>query len=603
MTTPATHSSDRPLDWASVLPGVSWLGFTAPRRPPPHPAVLDVVESALRRRPSPLLETVSAALAPPWEELGDARDAADLLPGDVPAEGSTPDDRMALYAAARAVSELGAPHGWAVVVGTDPGPDVRHFLRHLARFSRATGFTLACVGGRTALRTLLGPDVRIVERLPTRSDGQPEGLSPADRRALTVVAACPMGAPLVAALRLGLSEEAAQALATTGPDGTPWIVLSRQTRREMRDGLDARARRHHAAELFDAWPPDGWGYLRRSHLAVRSGDRTRLRAQNLALFAGFATVGWEFLQRHVAAMADSLDTADISEASRRHHLAAHLAAARLAPRLRPAERARTAAVHHLRRARSLAEGPVEELDLTAELANVFALTRTEDGLATARRLYDEALAAVASIQDRVQRTRVEIILLNGLALVEYFEGNNHAALELEERAERLAYGVGAERPELTRWAVSLIGLNTAKLLTVRFGDRRGAIAKLTAALATTRSSPEDSRAVRGQLARLHFLEGDYPDVIRVLDDLYPDDRLAEGNQREEFRDRLLLALARLNVGDAEACQAQVGPLRLLATRIGSDLASAIVDVLARSSPEASDRPEAVATLGSSARSR
>ncbi|SHF92735.1 hypothetical protein [Streptoalloteichus hindustanus] len=609
----ATHSSDRPLDWAGALPDVSWLGDTAPRRPPPYPVVLDVVESALRQRPTPLLAAVAGALAPRWEELGDARDTADLLPGDVPAEGSAPDDRMVLYSAARAISELGAPHGWAVAVGADVGPDVRHFLRHLARFSSTTGFMLACVGGRPELRTLLPHDVRFVERRPARRTGQLGDLSTVDRRALTVLAASPVGAPLAVALRVGLTEAVAVALAATGPEGTPWITLGGQARRELRARLDARVRRHHAAELFDAWPPDGWGYLRRSHLAVSSGDRRRLRAQNLAVFAGFATVGWEFLQRHAAALAIAADIADatdpaveggveggVPEMPQRHRLAAHLAAARLAPRLRPAERSRTAAVHHLRRARALAEGPVEKLDLTAELANVFALTRTKDGLATARTLYDEALAAVPSVPDPVQRTRIEIVLRNGLALVEYFEGNNHAALELEERAERLAYGVATQRPELTRWAVSLIGVNTAKLLAIRFGDRQAAIAKLTAALRTTRSSPEDSRGVRSKLAQLHFVDGDCRGVIRALDVLYPHDRLTEVDQREEFRDRLMLALARLNVGDTESCRAQVGPLRLLATRIGSDVAGTIVDVLAQATEECAGQPGALATLGSSA---
>ncbi|GGP00597.1 hypothetical protein [Wenjunlia tyrosinilytica] len=132
-----------------------------------------------------------------------------------------------------------------------------------------------------------------------------------------------------------------------------------------------------------------------------------------------------------------------------------------------------------------------------------------------------------------------------------------------------------------RWAFALLGVNTAKLLTVRFDDRRRAIAKLTTALRMTRSDAKSAEPVRRSLARLHFAEGDHLQVIRILDGLCPETRLGDARPREEFHDRLLLALARLNRGEVGACKGQIPQLRLLAAREGGDTAASAVALLER----------------------
>ena len=577
-----TYWSKTPVDWRRSVPSVEWLGTDAPRGPLPYPPVLDMVESALDRQSTPLLEAAVAALAPRWEELGQAREPADSKREDSPEEEDDTEERLVLYGAALAISRIGRRFGCALTIGVNAEPNARYFATQLARLAEDTGFTLGCVSQVSALpsqmlsRCLARPLIRTVSPPATPL----AELTSTDRRVLTVLAASRIGVPITAALRLGLGQEAADALAVPGPGCTGWIVLSRQARRRLRAGLEARDRCQHAVALFDAWPPDGWGYLRRAQLAVASGDRTRLRSQHAALFAGFAIIGRDLLQRHAAAVAaTSAIDQDDSESARDHQIAAHLTAGRLASRLRPVTMANRKAVAHMGRARGLATDPVERLYLTYELANALAKQRTPESLMRARELYMGGLQDLAAIGEPVQQTRLKITLLNGLALVDYFQGADQAALELEERAERLAIELLEQEPDLARWALALIGPNTAKLLTVRFGDRRGAIAKLIAILPVVQEDSESSNKIRRDLARLHFAEGEYPEVIRMLDGLYPENQLVGIRPREEFHDRLILAVAQRIQGNVAASQAQLAQLRLLASREGSEMTSSVLSVL------------------------
>jgi hypothetical protein len=576
--------SIRRIDWHRSVPVVDWLPTDAPSAPLNYPPALDLVESALSRRPTPLLEAAAAALAPRWEELGRAREPADPDRRDAPDEEDDTEERLVLYAAARAISQLGKGHGCVLAVGHETEPSVRYFITQLAQQAEDTGFALACTGETSTFPAEELP--RGLARFPDRTIPPPAtplgGLALADRRALTVLAVSHVGAPLTAALRLGLGQDAADALTRPGPGGVRWIMLSGGTRRRLRAGLDRRDRRRHAVALFDAWPPDGWGYLRRSPLAIAGRDRTRLRGQHAALFAGFAIIGRELLQRHAAAVAATVTVGRAgSKPARECQIAAHVAAAHLASRLRPVVRSEREAAAHLRRARRLATDPVEQLDLTYELANSFAKQRTSNLLIQARSLYVRGLRDLAAVEDTVQRIRLEITLLNGLALVDYFEGADESALKLEERAERLAFGLAEQQPKLARWAFALVGVNIAKLLAVRFRDRQGAIAKLATALTMTQSDPESADKIRRDLARLHFAEGDYLQVIRLLEGLCPESRLGNARPRDEFHDRLLLAVAQLKQGEIAACRGQFTPLRMLATREGSDAARSVLAVLAQ----------------------
>ncbi|MFC4508250.1 MULTISPECIES: hypothetical protein [Streptomyces] len=154
------------------------------------------------------------------------------------------------------------------------------------------------------------------------------------------------------------------------------------------------------------------------------------------------------------------------------------------------------------------------------------------------------------------------------------------ALKLEERAEQLAFALAEHHPKLAR-AIPLVCLNTAKLLAVRFNDRRAAIGKLTTALAKIPSGLEESDQIRSYLASLYFTEGEYMNVIRVLDCLCPENELRNTIVLNEFQDRLLMATAQFRLGNIAACRAQLTPLHVAAARLGSDGAMSALDVLSK----------------------
>jgi hypothetical protein len=248
-------------------------------------------------------------------------------------------------------------------------------------------------------------------------------------------------------------------------------------------------------------------------------------------------------------------------------------------------------VSHFRCARRLATDAKDQWYFTHELANALAKQRTPRSLAASRRLYEKALGDVSRIEDAAWRDRSEIALLNGLALVEYVEGADQAALDLEERAQRLAFGL-AERQELglARWAFGLVGLNMAKLLLVRFHDRRRAISTLTTALDMCRPDPKLADKIRRDLARLTFAEQNYAEVSSLLGGLFPSDRLSDLKPWEEFHDRLLLATAQLEQNRPAACREQLLPLRILADRLGGSTAAAALSVLTQAVGPARDVP-------------
>jgi hypothetical protein len=235
------------------------------------------------------------------------------------------------------------------------------------------------------------------------------------------------------------------------------------------------------------------------------------------------------------------------------------------------------AVCHLGRALRMANGTAEVLELTAELANTFAVQRDSRSLGHARRLYARGLARLVEMPDGAARLRLGIVMLNGLALVEYHEGDNQAALTLEERAENLADQLASVDPTLGRWAYSLVGVNTAKLLASRFDDRAGARKKLEDALALT-VADHHAELVRRSLGQMYFDDGDFTGVIDVLAPMYPPGQQSR-NEAEEFHDRLLLTVSQLAVDAPVSCAAQVPRLERLARRVGTDAAASSVALI------------------------
>jgi hypothetical protein len=113
--------------------------------------------------------------------------------------------------------------------------------------------------------------------------------------------------------------------------------------------------------------------------------------------------------------------------------------------------------------------------LINEIALLYAYQKNPSALKEARIWYDQAFANISAIQNKKQRIHMEILLNNGLALVEYHDSNNMKALSLERRALSLV----PMNPEIEEWALQLCNYNIAKLMMRRFHDekRQSAILK------------------------------------------------------------------------------------------------------------------------------
>lgn len=552
---------------------MDWLGDPSPSCAAPYPVVLDALDAADRRQSTALLRATTRAVAPRWDELAhSSRDAAEPQRDDAPENIDQSEARVVVHAAARAIAELGYGYGLALVLPADAEGLLHTFVTRLARFTEETGFTVACVGGPAVLagNDFLKRHTTPTEAVPTRPTVVPTGLDPRSTEALNCLAASQIGAPLDAVVALGLRDDMASSLAIPGPSGEPWLRLSARTRRRLWGRLDVADQRRNATALFAAWPPDGWGYLRRAHLPQLGADRSGLLRQHGALLAGYRIVGQPSLQQHCAALARACSPAHNSDdRARERAISAHISAARLAPHLRPARVARATAVFHFGCARRLASAPGEKSQLTADLANAYAVQRHPRFLAHARHLYEQGLGGLVDVHDDIERLRVHIAMLNGLALVDYHEGKNEAALVLETRAEQLAEQLAKAAPVLGRWAYALLGVNTAKLLSGRFNDRAGARKKLEMALRLT-TADHHGELIRRALGQFYFDEGEFGRVIDVLAPLYPPASSAIEAVDDEFHDRLLLAVSQLAQNNPDLCAAQLPRLQTLARRLGTD---------------------------------
>ncbi len=563
---------------------MAWLGDPSPSSAAPYPVVLDALDAldaADRRQRTALLRATALAIAPRWDELARSCHTAEPQRDDAPENIDQSEGRVVVHAAARAIAELGYGYGLALVLPAEGEGLLHTFVTRLARFAEETGFTVACVGKPAVLarNDFLEKHTTSMEAVPTRPMLVPAGLDPQSVRALNCLAASQVGAPLDAVVALGLRDDTASSLAAPGPGGEPWLRLSRRTRRRLWARLDEADRRRSARALFGAWAPEGWGYLRRAHLPQLGRDASGLLQQHGPLLAGYHIVGRPSLQQHCAALALTCSTAHHGdELARERAISAHISAARLAPHLRPANTARAAAVFHFGRARRLALAPREKSQLTADLANSFAVQRQPRFLAHARQLYEQGLDTITHVRDDIDRLRVHIALLNGLALVDYHEGKNEDALVLETRAEQLAGQLAMAAPTLGRWAYALLGVNTAKLLSGRFDDRAGAREKLEMALELT-AADHHAELIRRALGQFYFDDGEFARVIDVLSPIYPPASSAIEAADDEFHDRLLLAVAQLTQNNPDLCAVQLPRLQTLAHRMGTEAWITAVELL------------------------
>ncbi len=564
-------------DWETrVAPDTSWLYVAPLSAKPTYPVVLDVAESAVAVAPHGLVLSVRQALAPAWDDFRPCPTTrAAPKWRDIQREDDDALEAYLLGAAARATASLGSRYGVVLENPQYYDESSAFFVRRLLTAARSSGLSIA-IKARPSVADdprfhLGGTSVQVVASRPRMRPTI--DLSCLGHRLL---ACCPQGAPVEALRALGVPLGELDGLTCPGPGNAIWAYLPTRLQRRALAGIAEPLRRESQRLVFDAWPPEGWGYLRRATLALASEDIPRLLAQHACYLQGSLNVGRGFLYHHYAVLARSLSR---EEPASPYIVPALVCAARLAPWLGKALDTKMAIRHYRSALRRVAD-PVEKTALIYELANSYALQRQPAALVEARRLYKRGFATLSQIKSAEDHVRLKITLLNGLALVEYHEGHNNEALALERQAQSMVSKAAKDFPHLAEWATTLLNINVAKLLERRFGDVPGAIVLLRQTIEQV-DDVEVRVRICNDLSRVYFDHGDHHAVVAVLSNIYEWGCPVIVSERRELLGRLMFTVSLVALGDFQRARCQLKRLDELSQAMEALGAARLVAVLSR----------------------
>ena len=173
--------------------------------------------------------------------------------------------------------------------------------------------------------------------------------------------------------------------------------------------------------------------------------------------------------------------------------------------------------------------------------------------------YKYAFSIISNIQDENQRIYVEILLLNGLALVEYHCGNNDKSLSLEFDALNLAN----KNHKNKEWAVQLCNSNISKLMRKRFNNEEMTISYLKKNLEINLSYVQEY--ARMELAKLYFQNKNYYETVNVLETLFEDcdGKFDIKNKEQEMISRLIFVTSLLAIDERNRVKDQIPYLQYL----------------------------------------
>lgn len=543
------------------LSGVVWLSTSPLVAQSLYPLAIDVAESLGRHCDSTATLAIQHALAPSWTDFASSAFDSDGTRGpswnDFEAEDEDITELFLNGALARVVASLGATFGIIIRAPHKYDYASQYLVSRLIAHARITGFHVALEAStKIHLHPDFADDLGGFENVaPPRAAQFANDWS--SSQAARMVALSPHGVPHVILDRLGLRSGNASLPFVKGPEGLDWAFLPKSSARKVLSQIEESDRIRLLQELYDVWPTGNWGYLRRAGLAVMANDARCMMSQHARYLQGAINIGRDYLFRQYAALGDCLwKTGDCSPQA----VAALVGAARLSKRLRNS-RSLTLAKRNYGRALNLVQEPATRVALYYELANLHATTRRLGPLAKARKIYAKGFRCLKAIEDPEVKTRSEITLLNGLALVEYHEHHDEAALELENQALSLVHAA-SNSPALQKWAKELLYVNTAKLLEKRFGDKLSALGLLEQ-IASDDDNGEASQWYRVDLARLNFDLGNYQKVVSLLEGIYLEGHSIGVNEKLEARGRILLCGSLLILGRNEDCAAQLKRLRYL----------------------------------------
>ena len=546
-----SHDASFPLlygpgvdQWVGSQSDITWIS------PPPligrirYPYVLDIMEWAGSQSSESSLRVANRALAPTWEELCSTGIVGAIsIPRWDDIQGGQGEDlieRYTLSQSALVLASLGPRFGLYLQIFRIPDRSTVRFLRRLGQYSRTTGFKIAIACANPQIVKVLFLDVvrkgqatflesTYVDHLHERQ---------CDIKELQLVSIAPSGLPRCAFAKLTGREEPvdcriATHTSTNSEDHRFYVRPNSQglsVKREQRKQL--------AGMVADAWPTNGWNYIRRAAYPLIARNVSTACFQHTAFTYGLSSVGRSCLVPQFFLLGTQS----------KHKSIAAVYATIGAARLLHAVRGNDAAISSISLYRSvITQGnSITRALIVYSIANIYAHLGTDEGVTHAEELITAGLSELKQIQDDADRVHAHIRLLNGLALVRYRQGRELEALLIESKALAAASKMRSSCPELWEWASPIIRANIARVYEKRLGDPDRAIKSLNENLKVNHTSA--SEHARIEIARMHFDAGRHREAIDVLSFIYDDVSRHSLDDRRELLARLILAVSHCVIG-------------------------------------------------------
>jgi len=529
---------------------IIWL-HTAPLvGEPSYPVIFDIVESAQSVLTTKLMDTLYSAMAPRFEEVGiDNAQGAKVEENEITYELASYDNSLLISAAVDAVSSLDSKFG-IVLHNPEQFDDVSYqFFYLLLQTSNSRTLNLAI---ESPVELASSPiyrkhitDLKIVKpqykrRYPLVEQQYQNSID------MQIVSLCPQGIPKKTMKTMIPNYDKDCIKECLGPLNEPWLFLSDSTATILKKSLPRLTRRKLHSMIFDNWEPNGWGYLRKAYHGICSNDKERMMSLHGLYLIGMKEFGESFLYDYY----HSLSKSNKSNYHTKDNVFVQVAAARLARRLKIKHSDKNywspRAYTHYENAIRLCDDSLFKVTLMWELANFYANHRDRISLKKSRRWYNTAFKLRSKLANMVlnelDRVETDTKLHNGLAFVEYLEGNNSKALYLEQLAKHLVERVAQRNPQLSESLLPLIYYNLAQLYYKRFSDSSRAITLLYKSIAI--GPPLAKYMCRMFLAEIYFNKSQYSKVIELLEG-YFEKKNFFSSKMEEILSRTLFIISLL----------------------------------------------------------
>jgi hypothetical protein len=519
-------SNGIPDNSINELNNIKWIQTSPIVGRPSYPIILDVVESAISRRPGKLISIIREAMAPSFESINIGNNENKVNYLDIPYEEEEAETNL-MMGIVEFAGSLGEDYG---IIFHNPelyDYDSYNLMSRLVRRSKMQNLNLMIDTSRDFRKFLNVHDIHDVvildHKLEQHSISSTDLLYPAFR----ILSQCPHGLPQFVLDKLVPDFDKNLIASCIGPTNTPWNFILQKYRNRINKVLTNNEKQEINMRIFDSWNPIGWNYLRRAYHGIQSGKIEKILSQHRIYSMTMKRVSEFFLNEYYSRLTEIFRERSYTD----EYFNGLVNTARLAKRTYQKysndKNWSNKTIRYYKACIKNARDNSKKIDLMSELANFYANQRTNIALSKARKLYEETFRSLENYKNNLSERDFldfEINLHNGAALVEYHVGRNDEALLLEEGAKSLSELAASRYPEFIG-VLLLVYYNYALLMAKRFSNIKLATKLLTKCInfqirEHPDANPATRLAARMYLAELYFDSGKYSNVICLLEDYF-----------------------------------------------------------------------------------